>query len=212
MPVTEFALLQLKPSYSKSKFIEILRGSLETQDHWVREHQPHMLQDKPYDKLSAFYVQNSDAPCLLINATWDSPEGHGEWLQSPENKTVFANLTEYVADVSNSVVVFHMEPTAGSEDELRGDIFAEECPFSVCRISVNASQKESVLEKYRSIEAQARVANPSSRVWAGWRIENDGDVEELVIFWNQGVLDTQLDELLNTPEAEHELRQFQKVE
>ncbi|KPM38811.1 hypothetical protein AK830_g7738 [Neonectria ditissima] len=212
MPVTEFALLQLKPVYSKADFIEILRESLAIQDQWVREHQPHLLQDKPYDKLSAFYVQISDSPCLLINATWDTPEGHGEWLQSAENKSVFAKLAEYVADVSDSVVVFHMEPAAGSEAELRGDIFTQELSFSVCRISVNASQKESLLEKYRSIEAQARIANPNSRVWAGWRIEKDGDAEELVIFWSQGVLDTQLDGLLSIPDAEHELRQFQNVE
>ncbi|KAH6986590.1 hypothetical protein EDB80DRAFT_782643 [Ilyonectria destructans] len=201
MVVTEFAFIQLKTDYDKSEFFGLLQESLKIQDQWVRENQPHLLQAKPYSTLSTFFLEDVDSPCLLITAPWDTPEGHGAWLQSAENKSVFGKLTEYVAEVSDSVVLFHMNPTR-SEVELRGDLFAQGTAFSVCKLSVSSSQKESVQEKYRSIEAQARVAKPSSRVWAGWRIEKDSDVEELVIFWNQGSLDGQLGDLLSTPGVE----------
>ncbi|KAF7552601.1 hypothetical protein G7Z17_g4212 [Cylindrodendrum hubeiense] len=211
MAVTEFALIQLKRDCDKSKFLELFRVSMRIQDQWVRENQPHLLQNKPYPVLSTFVLQNTEPPYLLVTAQWDSPQGHAKWLLSAANKGVFSELSTYVDDVSASVVVFHMDP-AGSEAELRGDLFAQEAPFSVCQLSVNSSQRESVQKKYCSIEAQARIAQPSSKVWAGWRIEKDDDEEELVIFWNQGVLDGQLSDLLSTPGAEHEIRQFQIFE
>ncbi|KAH7008596.1 hypothetical protein EDB80DRAFT_440249 [Ilyonectria destructans] len=211
MVVTEFALCRLKPDYEQSGFLGVGRLCQQIQDTWIRENQPHRLQDKPYSSLSAFFLQNTGLPHFLITAAWDSPERHAVWLQSVENMGVLTKLREYIADVPNGVVVFHMDP-AGSEIELRGDLFAQEAPFSLCTLSVSSSQKESVQEKYRSIEAQARVSKPGSRVWAGWRIEKDDDFEELVIFWNQGVLDGQLDDLLSTPDAEYEFRQFQNFE
>ncbi|KAH7145973.1 hypothetical protein B0J13DRAFT_442837 [Dactylonectria estremocensis] len=212
MPVTEFALLPIKTGYNKSEFISKLHECTRVQDQWVRENQPRLLQDKPYSSLSTCFLEDTNSPCLLITAPWDAPEDHHVWLQSEENKREFASLAGYAFEESESLIVFHMNP-AGSEVQLRGDLFAQEGPFSVCKLSVNSSQKESVQGKYQSIEAQARVAKPGSRVWAGWRIERDADDdEELVIFWNQGALDGQLGDLLNTPDAEHEFHEFQHIE
>lgn len=211
MTVTEFALIPLKPGYDKSEIHFKLQDATNVQDQWVKENQPDLLQDKPYSSLSNWFIQEPDSPCVLITAPWNVPENHHVWLQSEENQREFAKLAMYASEESGSMVVFHMNP-AGSEVELRGDLFAQGNGFSVCKLSVNSNQKESVQEKYHSIEAQARAAKPGSRIWAGWRIERDADDEELVIFWNQGALDGQLGDLLSAPDAEHEFHHFQNFE
>ncbi|KAH6893076.1 hypothetical protein B0T10DRAFT_559075 [Thelonectria olida] len=212
MVVTEFALIELKPDTDNAEFENLVRESIEVQDRWVRENQPRLLQDKPYKNLSTFFLERKpDSLTLLITAPWDSPEGHQAWIQSEDNQVIFGKLGEHLTDESGSAIVYHMDP-AGEESELRGDLFAQEAPFKLCKLSVNPSQQEEVQEKYWALEAQAKEANPSSRVWAGWRIEKDDDARDLNIFWNHDVLDGLLDDLLSTPDSEHEILQFANVE
>ncbi|KAM5344817.1 hypothetical protein ACJ41O_010679 [Fusarium nematophilum] len=187
MPVTEFAILQLKSGYDESKFREVLKHSQEVQAQWSREHQPQVLQGKPYSIPSNSFIRKSDPPYLLITAPWDTPEGHAEWIESDENKGLMGSLLEYIAQVPDAVVLFHLSP-AGSQDDLRGDLFAREA-LKVVRVSVKPDQKEKLQEEYRLIESSVGSAESGGRVWGGWRIEKTNDLEELVVFWSQSLKD-----------------------
>ncbi|RSL73490.1 hypothetical protein CEP53_000798 [Fusarium sp. AF-6] len=178
MPVNELAIIQLKSGYDKDKFLKLLKASQDDQARWIREHQPHLLEGKPYTNPSNFYLQKSDPPYLVITAPWDSPEGHGEWIQSNVNKSAMGGLLEYIAEGSDGVVLFHMK-AAGKEDEVRGDLLVQGS-FNIWRISVDSAQKEKLQEQYRSIEQEVGT-NPNQRVWAGWKVEQ-GEKEELVVF------------------------------
>ncbi|KAM0433955.1 hypothetical protein ACHAPT_003899 [Fusarium lateritium] len=193
MPVNEFALLQLKSGFDEDKFLELLKASQDSQAQWVREHQPHLLKGKPYTNPSNFYLQNSDPPYLVITAPWDSPDGHGEWIQSAVNKSAMGGLLEYIAQGPDGVVLFHMN-AAGSDEEVRGDLFVQGS-FNIWRISVNSGQKEKLQEEYRNIELDVGNTNPNQRVWGGWKVEK-GDKEELVVFWSQDVKEDVLSRLV----------------
>ncbi|RSL85367.1 hypothetical protein CEP51_003342 [Fusarium floridanum] len=178
MPVNELAIIQLKSGYDEDKFLKLLKVSQDDQAQWIRENQPHLLEGKPYTNPSNFYLQKSNPPYLVITAPWDSPEGHGEWIQSDVNKSAMGGLLEYIAEGPDGVVLFHMK-AAGSEDEVRGDLLVQGS-FNIWRISVDSDQKEKLQEQYRSVEQEVGT-NPNQRVWGGWKVEQ-GEKEELVVF------------------------------
>ncbi|RSL92735.1 hypothetical protein CEP52_013643 [Fusarium oligoseptatum] len=152
MPVNELAIIQLKSGYDEDKFLKLLKVSQDDQAQWIRENQPHLLEGKPYTNPSNFYLEKSDPPYLVITAPWDSPEGHGEWIQSDVNKSAMGGLLEYIAEGPDGVVLFHMK-AAGSEDEVRGDLLVQGS-FNIWRISVDSDQKEKLQEQYRSVEQE----------------------------------------------------------
>ncbi|RSL99056.1 hypothetical protein CDV31_012352 [Fusarium ambrosium] len=178
MPVNELAIIQLKSGYDEDKFLKLLKVSQDDQAQWIRENQPHLLEGKPYTNPSNFYLQKSDPPYLVITAPWDSPEGHGEWIQSDVNKSAMGGLLEYIAEGPDGVVLFHMK-AAGSEDEVRGDLLVQGS-FNIWRISIDSDQKEKLQEQYRSVEQEVGT-NPNQKVWGGWKVEQ-GEKEELVVF------------------------------
>ncbi|KAJ4316190.1 hypothetical protein N0V84_007972 [Fusarium piperis] len=179
MTVNEFALIQLKSGYDEDKFLKLLKASQDDQARWIREHQPHLLEGKPYTYPSNFYLQKSNPPYLVITAPWDSPEGHGEWIQSDVNKSAMGGLLEYIAEGPEGVVLFHMK-AAGSEDEVRGDLLVQGS-FSIWRISVDSDHKKELQAQYRNIEQYVDNTSPNQRVWGGWKVE-EGEKEELVVF------------------------------
>ncbi|RSL60637.1 hypothetical protein CEP54_006690 [Fusarium duplospermum] len=176
MPVNEFALIQLKSGYDEDKFLKVLKAGQDDQAQWIRDNQPHLLEGKPYTNPSNFYLQKSDPPYLVITAPWDSPEGHGEWIQSDVNKSAMGGLLEYI-EGPDGVVLFHMK-AAGKEDEVRGDLLVQGS-FNIWRISVDSAQKEKLQELYRKLGVNN--TNPNQRVWGGWKVE-EGEKEELVVF------------------------------
>lgn len=209
MVVNEVALIKLRSGFDDLEFLELLMECQEIQDGWSREHHPHVLNNRPYSVLSTFCIQKTDPPYLLITAPWDSPEAHGEWIQSKENQSVFARLSAYIAPGCHSVLLFHMD-SAGQQEELRGDLFARE-KFSVCRISVSPDRRETAQKQYERIEGKVRQLGGSHRAWAGWRIENCDDMENMVVFWTCGVPDELLQRLLELSEIKREIRRFQHV-
>ncbi|CAM1507909.1 Fc.00g047570.m01.CDS01 [Cosmosporella sp. VM-42] len=209
MGVTEFALIKLRKGYDELDFLELLMQCQEIQDEWSRQHHPHVLSNKPYTFLSTFCIQKCDPPYLLITAPWDSPETHREWIQSNENQSAFAKLSECIDPGCDSVLLFHMNP-AGKQEDVRTDLFAKE-EFNVCRVSVSAGKRKAAQEKYQSIEHQVRAMRCGTRIWGGWRIEKDQDIEDLIVFWNQGVPGELMQGLLSMSEKESEIRHFQHV-
>ncbi|KAJ3458082.1 hypothetical protein FSOLCH5_009996 [Fusarium solani] len=198
MPVNEFALLRLKSGYDEDKFLKLVKAGQADQAQWIREHQPHLLEGKAYTNPSNFYLQKSDPPYLVITAPWDSPEGHGEWIQSDVNKSAMGGLLEFIAEGPDGVVLFHMK-AAGSEDEVRGDLLVQGS-FNIWRISVDSDQKEKLQELYRSVELQIGNTNPNQRVWGGWKVE-EGEKEELVVF-SQKVKEDVLSPLAQVPNVQ----------
>ncbi|KAL6879091.1 hypothetical protein J3F83DRAFT_280125 [Trichoderma novae-zelandiae] len=189
MPVTEFAIIKLRGHYDALEFLETLMNCQETQDNWVRRNQPCNL--APGMNLSSMYTDATDQSTLLITAPWDSPEAHGEWIRSLENRTANGSLSEFAAPGCDSVLLFHMEP-AGARAQMREAFQHKDSNdvFDVCRITVKAEQREALQKKYQALEDELREEGLERSIWAGWRIEKapgDEDKEDLILFWASDV-------------------------
>ncbi|PNY28704.1 Uncharacterized protein TCAP_01370 [Tolypocladium capitatum] len=193
MPVTEFALLRLRGGHDHLEFLETLMECQELQDEWAHDNQPHNLESN--SNLSSMYIEQSDPPSLLITAPWDSPEAHGEWIQCTENQMCNGKLSKYIAPGCSSVMLFHMDP-AGKQPEMRTS-FAPRGSFSVCRITVNAGQRDSLQKAYQELEDRFLSKPGGQKVWAGWRIETSGDAQDFVVFWSDAVPDERMRRLMS---------------
>lgn len=191
MPVTEFALIKLRGQYNSLEFLETLMECQEIQDNWVRRNQAHNL--NPGANVSSMYTDATDQSTLLITAPWDSPEAHGEWIQSAENRMANGSLSEFCAPGADSVLLFHMEP-AGKSPQMREAFKHKDSndTFDVCRITVKSEHREALQLKYQALEDELRKEGLEKSIWAGWRIETFEDEEDLVVFWAGDVLKERL--------------------
>ncbi|KAL7915015.1 hypothetical protein GGI35DRAFT_166980 [Trichoderma velutinum] len=189
MPVTEFAIIKLRSNFDPLEFLETLMECQEIQDNWIRRNQPCNL--APGMNLSSMYTDATDQSTLLITAPWDSPEAHGEWIQSLENRTANGNLTEFSAPGCDSVILFHMDP-AGARPQMREAFQHKDTNdvFDVCRLTYNGDQREAIQTKYQALENELRKEGLEKSIWAGWRIEKaagEEDKEDLIVFWTGDV-------------------------
>ncbi|KAL7893774.1 hypothetical protein HDV63DRAFT_100477 [Trichoderma sp. SZMC 28014] len=191
MPVTEFALIKLRGEHNSLEFLETLMECQEIQDNWVRRNQPHNL--NPGANVSSMYTDATDQSTLLITAPWDSPEAHGEWIQSAENRMANGSLSEFTAPGADSVLLFHMEP-AGKRPQMREAFKHKDSndTFDVCRITVNGEHRDALQLKYQALEDELRKEGLEKNIWAGWRIETFEEEEDLVVFWAGDVLKERL--------------------
>ncbi|KEY68030.1 hypothetical protein S7711_06943 [Stachybotrys chartarum IBT 7711] len=194
MPITEYALMQLRDGYDELDFLEVVMQCHEAQDDWVRLNQPHTMHTSSMANLSTIYIDKSHPRHLLITAPWDSPEAHGEWIKSKDNQHAFANLARFLAPGPHSTVLFHLEHI-GTHQQLQ-DEFDGESHVNVCRMTVKPGQKQEVEKVYRTLQEDVYKKNTRPRIWAGWRIETCGDEEDIVIFWSNKVAEEQLTDLL----------------
>ncbi|KAL6902474.1 hypothetical protein GGI43DRAFT_340885 [Trichoderma evansii] len=182
MPVTEFALIKLRGKYDALEFLETLMECQEIQDNWVRKNQAYNL--NPDANVSSMYTDATDQSTLLITAPWESPEAHGEWIQSAENRMANGSLSEFSAPGCDSVLLFHMEP-AGARPQMREAFKHKDSndTFDVCRITVKGDQREALQREYQTLEDELRKEGLEKSIWAGWRIETFDGEEDLVVFW-----------------------------
>lgn len=194
MPVTEFALIKLRGNYDALEFLDTLMECQEIQDNWVRQNQPCNL--NPNANLSSMYTDANDQSTLLITAPWDSPEAHGEWIQSPENRKANGSLSEFSAPGCDSVLLFHMEP-AGARPQMREAFQHKDSNdiFDVCRLTVRDDEREALQSEYQALENELRKEGLEKSIWAGWRIEKAEGEEDLIIFWTGDVPRTRLEGL-----------------
>ncbi|RFU77162.1 hypothetical protein TARUN_5070 [Trichoderma arundinaceum] len=194
MPVTEFALIKLRGNYDALEFLETLMECQEIQDNWVRQNQPCNL--SPGMNLSSMYTDATDQPTLLITAPWDSPEAHGEWIQSPENRKANGSLSEFSAPGCDSVLLFHMDP-AGARPQMREAFQHKDSNdiFDICRITVKDDQREVLQKEYQALENELREEGLEKSIWAGWRIEKAEGEEDLIVFWTSDVPRKRLERL-----------------
>lgn len=196
MLVTEFALIRLlKPSDNQPDVLELLAETKKVQDDWVDRHQPH-LREKGKSVSTMYMQQDGSEPNLLITALWDSPEGHGEWMQSTENQALMGKVGVVLSTEDDAVVVFHLNATGQDPQPLSSDLFLQE-PFQACRVSVDTDQKATVDQQYRQLEAELSGASSTNQLWAGWRIERTDDREELVVFWGPSIKSERLESFFN---------------
>ncbi|UKZ46172.1 hypothetical protein TrVGV298_000371 [Trichoderma virens] len=170
MPVTEFAIIKLKPNCDALELLETLMECQEIQDSWICRNQPCNLE--PGTNLSSMYTDATDQSTLLITAPWDSPEAHREWIQSLENRMASGSLTEFSAPGCNSVMLFHMDP-AGARPQMR-----------------EAFQHKDTNDVFDALENELREQGLEKSIWAGWRIEKaagEEDKEDLIVFWTGDV-------------------------
>ncbi|POR31049.1 Uncharacterized protein TPAR_08751 [Tolypocladium paradoxum] len=206
MPVTEFAIIELRGGHDHLEFLETLMECQELQDEWTHHNQPHNLESNI--NLSSMYIEQSDPPSLLITAPWDSPEAHREWIQCSENQKCNGKLSQYIAPGCNSVLLFHMEP-AGKQLDMWTS-FAPNGSFNVCRITVDSGQRGSLQKAYQELEDSMLGNGGGQKVWAGWRIEKSGDAEDFVVFWSDDVPDEHLHSLM-TFSDDRDYRRFKHV-
>jgi hypothetical protein len=182
MPVTEFALINLRGNYDALEFLETLMECQEIQDNWVRQNQTCNL--NPGTNLSSMYTDVTGQSTLLITAPWDSPEAHGEWIKSSENRMANGSLSEFSAPGCDSVLLFHME-AAGARPQMREAFKHKDSNdiFDVCRITIKDDHRESLQKAYQTLENELRKEGLEKSIWAGWRIEKAEGEEDLVVFW-----------------------------
>ncbi|KJZ70238.1 hypothetical protein HIM_10386 [Hirsutella minnesotensis 3608] len=198
MPVTEFAILQLRGGHDELELLETLMQCRELQDEWMQQNQPCSIQDDVNFSSMYFERPHSDqgAPStLLITAPWESPEAHGEWIQCADNAKCNGQLSTYVVPGCDSVLLFHMEP-AGRNPQIRKAFFSKNA-FNVSRISVDSSLRASLHEAYQSLENEMVTLGVDDELWAGWRIETSDGTEDLVLFWSDNVESERLQHLMS---------------
>ncbi|KAF4969984.1 hypothetical protein FSARC_2887 [Fusarium sarcochroum] len=183
--VTEIAFLQLKPGYDEQKLRGILKDIQKTQAQWIREHQPNLLEGKPYDYTTDIWITEDEVPRLFLAAPWESVEAHGEWLKSKENASVIQELQGFISEDRDAVVMYHLKP-AGETNDFRGDILGRG-PVKIWKISVKPEEKTFLDKEYRVIEDQSPT-ELGQKVWAGWKIE-EGDTEDMVIIASSSLED-----------------------
>ena len=195
MPVTELAILKLRGGHDQLEFLEALMEVQELQDEWIHENKPCHLE--PNTNLSSMYIEEADPPSLLITAPWDSPEAHGEWIQSRENQDCNGKLSQYIRPGCDSVLMFHMDAAGGARKQMRRP-FENQRSFNVCRLSVDPAKRDALQKAYRHLEEQSRVEpGAEPKVWGGWRIEKSGENEDLVVFWSDEVPHDRLKPLMS---------------
>ncbi|KAI5461642.1 hypothetical protein BGZ63DRAFT_424514 [Mariannaea sp. PMI_226] len=215
MVITEISLFKLNVGLGNAEFKTIIRKAIEVQDQWIRQNQPHLLQDKPYQHHSSYFLYPTlpGRSTLFITAPWDDPETHYSWIRSQDSKVFLSKLSRFLSEEDDSTSILHMNPARASDPELRGDLFAQNTPFGLIRITCKPREVVWMQQWFLGVVSQARDLNPDARVWGGWRLEEDDmNTEELYIFWNQKVLDGRLDSLLSVAGITHDIWLFQNVE
>ncbi|KAJ4256666.1 hypothetical protein NW762_008762 [Fusarium torreyae] len=183
--ITEIAFLQLKPGYDEHKLRDILKKTQKVQAQWIREHQPKLLEGKPYDYTTDVWINEDEVPRLFLAAPWESVEAHGEWIKSKENASIMQELQNFISEDRDAVVLYHLKP-AGETNDFRGDILGRGL-VKVWKISVRPEEKTFLDKEYRLIEDQSPT-EPGQKVWAGWKVE-EGDAEDMVIIASSSLED-----------------------
>lgn len=194
MPVTELAILRLRGGHDHLELLEALMDCQELQDEWTHDNQPCNL--RPDTNLSSMYLDEADPPSLLITAPWDSPEAHGEWIQSRENQDCNGKLSQYLRPGCDSTLLFHLT-AAGSRPQMR-TAFESQRSFNVCRLTVRPADRDALQKAYRELEEASRDRHGEPKVWGGWNMEKtaDGDAQDLVVFWSDQVPEERLEPLM----------------
>lgn len=209
MTVTEFALLKLRDRYDRLDFLETVMQYQEVQDSWVRRNQP-TTTTLPATGVSSMFIETSPAnpPSLLITAPWDSPAAHAEWVRSKDNQVVFAKLSQVIAPGCGSTKLVHLEP-AGSQEVLSEDFLTLE-RFHVCYVLVQPKDKGTLQDRYQKLEGELRGEKAKQQIWAGWNVEKQGSIDELIVFWSDKVAEGRLRPLTSLAQETHR-RSFQPV-
>lgn len=207
MPVTEFALFTLRDGYDAVELLETIIECQEIQDDWVRAHHPNECAKKA--SVSRMYTDVTEPARhrIAITAPWQSPAAHLAWVDTPANKAVMAKFAAFLPDdaipdhravdirdpapgaaENRGFLFFHMEAAAAAAADCRRahlhEAFSPREPLVVTRLAAEgAARREQLQARYTELEKALVAETPRDRVWAGWRIEKEGDgQEELVVF------------------------------
>lgn len=177
MAVTELAILKLQKDYSPTALLSAIKDAFPIQDDWVAKRQP-AIRRAGRPQTDAYVDANKVlSTAIYLIAPWASPEGHWEWIRTEENGKANAVLAPFLATGNDAVQLFHLE-SAGKVEDFTSLSFP--VSMTITRISVKSNCKSTLQEAYQA--AEDKLVGSSS-LWAGWRIEKQDDIEELVVIW-----------------------------
>ncbi|KAJ6784837.1 hypothetical protein PWT90_06817 [Aphanocladium album] len=200
MTVTEFALFTLRDTYDAVELLETVMECQEIQDDWVRTHHPNDCAKKA--SVSRMYTDEKDARQhrVAITAPWQSPAAHHRWIDTAANKGVMAKFAAFLPDgqvpehdaadrdnpaageANRGFIFFHMDSATKRRAHLH-EAFSPKDALAVTRLAaLGAGGRHQLQARYDELEQELLGEAPKDRIWAGWRIEKDGDQEELVVF------------------------------
>lgn len=184
MTVTEFALVHLSSPIS-TQTLRTLEEAQRIQDKWALEQNP-QLPESRVARGTGMLQQNEDHSAILITARWDSPAAHWEWIGTDENRQAMDKLMPLiVAEGEKRLVLYHVDsvlfPPPGD-----GITSALGSPgLNIYHYRVRPSEKEGFESRLKVAMGELNAATATPFTW-GWRIEKDGETEELLVVrgWN----------------------------
>lgn len=185
MVVTEFALLPLKSRGAlPAELAALLEEAQKTQDAWVRAREnPAQPETTREARGTAMFQQLEDPSVLLITTQWPSPDGHKEWIASPENTATMKTLAPFLDTAGERhVTLFHLDAEALT-DLAEGQTTVLKAPvISVGRFTAREDAREAFQQAF---DAARWIVEDVSRPYplrGGWRIERKRDTDEFVTF------------------------------
>lgn len=209
MAVTEFALLPLKSRGDlPSDFTALLEECQKTQDEWILSRNPSFPKDRTA-RGTAMFQQLEDPSVLLITAQWSSPDGHKEWIASPENTSAMKRLAAYLdTEGEKHVGLFHLDAEVLTDFDAGTQKSALAAPvISVGRFTT----KDGTRDEFQKVFDDARwITEEVSQPYplrGGWRIEKKEGKDEFVTFCGWNSVDHHMSALQHERWAEWEAAQ-----
>lgn len=179
MAVTEFALVHLSSPLTPQT-LQALEEAQRIQDKWALE-QNSQLPESRIARGTGMLQRNEDPSAILITARWDSPAAHWEWIGTDENKQAMYKLMPLiVAEGEKKLVLYHVDsvlfppPGDGATSALGSPV------LSIYHYRVKLSEKEGFEDRLKVAMGELNAATATPFRW-GWRMEKDGETEELLI-------------------------------
>ncbi|KAH7358890.1 hypothetical protein B0T11DRAFT_109561 [Plectosphaerella cucumerina] len=185
MTVTEFALLPLKSRGPlPADLIALLEEAQKTQDAWVQARNPSQPLQTREARGTAMLQQLEDPSVLLITTLWPSPDGHKEWIASPENTSTMKALSPYLDTAGERhVTLFHLDATPLTDFDPTSQTSALLAPvLSVGRFTAREGAKSAFQDAFDAARWVVEDVSKPYPLRGGWRIERKRDTDEFITF------------------------------
>jgi heme-degrading monooxygenase HmoA len=184
MPATEYCLFHLVAEGVTEDVKELLEYVQTVQDTWRTLNEEGL----PIGRLvrgTGICQQIEDPTVVFLTATWDSAEGHWDWIRSEEQQSNKPKIANHIdKSEGRGVSLFHIDGTLFPPPETDGHPSLLTSPvIGVERFVVDADKKADFEAKFNEIKGIVEETTAPFNVTGGWRIEKDADssTEEFVV-------------------------------
>lgn len=183
MPLTELALLRLKPSITLD--ISRVRSNLQNAKHAMES-----FTGYPF----YYYSQIEDPTLIYIIGCWESLQQHfGEWIPSEQNQNILGSLNDFI-DVEwlyHYAIDGRFEKSTGES----GETVPVDAPvLSIVRHTISRGERENFKKTFREVKHHVAEFTAPRQIAGGWRFDlkhgqSEGapiEVDEFLLFtgWN----------------------------